>query len=317
MNMPLAVAVSPQGSADVQGLSRLVARADSPVTGAAVDVRWLVLRDDFVSGLDALTLSAWLAPQSERVELVPEVPVTHTEPFHVSTATATLDYASEGRAGYSPSVTTNPAAASAIGRRPAADARSVWREATDVDDVVSRLWTSWEPDAVIREESTGRFIDRDKVRYVDFVGTDSVGEEFTVKGPSITPRPPRGELPTLVRVTDESSARAAAAIADIAVLDVDSSELSGRGRTLVDLVFEGSSEPTVLLAVALTNEGRTDQGGTSAEDLSTVLDAANATLHPDDTAPSAAVNPVISGLLLDAPTADAARAALAGVERAS
>jgi alkanesulfonate monooxygenase SsuD/methylene tetrahydromethanopterin reductase-like flavin-dependent oxidoreductase (luciferase family) len=36
--------------------------------------------------------------------------------------------------------------------------------------------------------ATGRFIDRDKLHYVDFEG-----RWFSVKGPSITPRPPQGQ----------------------------------------------------------------------------------------------------------------------------
>jgi alkanesulfonate monooxygenase SsuD/methylene tetrahydromethanopterin reductase-like flavin-dependent oxidoreductase (luciferase family) len=50
------------------------------------------------------------------------------------------------------------------------------------------LWDSWEDDAIIRDAATGRYIDRDKLHYVDFRG-----EYFSVKGPSITPRPPQGQ----------------------------------------------------------------------------------------------------------------------------
>jgi len=50
------------------------------------------------------------------------------------------------------------------------------------------LWDSWEDDAEIRDAATGRFIDRDKLHYIDFTG-----RWFSVKGPSITPRPPQGQ----------------------------------------------------------------------------------------------------------------------------
>jgi alkanesulfonate monooxygenase SsuD/methylene tetrahydromethanopterin reductase-like flavin-dependent oxidoreductase (luciferase family) len=49
------------------------------------------------------------------------------------------------------------------------------------------LWDSWEDDAIIRDTATGRFIDRGKVHYIDFEG-----QFFSVKGPSIVPRPPQG-----------------------------------------------------------------------------------------------------------------------------
>jgi alkanesulfonate monooxygenase SsuD/methylene tetrahydromethanopterin reductase-like flavin-dependent oxidoreductase (luciferase family) len=54
--------------------------------------------------------------------------------------------------------------------------------------VLRRLWDSWEDDAEIRDVATGRFIARDKLHYIDFDG-----RWFSVKGPSITPRPPQGQ----------------------------------------------------------------------------------------------------------------------------
>ena len=47
---------------------------------------------------------------------------------------------------------------------------------------------SWEDDAEIRDTATGRFVDRGKLHYVKFAG-----DYFSVKGPSITPRPPQGQ----------------------------------------------------------------------------------------------------------------------------
>jgi alkanesulfonate monooxygenase SsuD/methylene tetrahydromethanopterin reductase-like flavin-dependent oxidoreductase (luciferase family) len=61
-------------------------------------------------------------------------------------------------------------------------------EAADYVEVLRRLWDSWEDDAEIRDVRTGRFVDRDKLHYIDFEG-----RWFSVKGPSITPRPPQGQ----------------------------------------------------------------------------------------------------------------------------
>ena len=54
--------------------------------------------------------------------------------------------------------------------------------------MVRRLWDSWEDDAIIRDVTTGRYVDIDKLHYIDFTG-----KFFSVKGPSITPRPPQGQ----------------------------------------------------------------------------------------------------------------------------
>jgi len=64
----------------------------------------------------------------------------------------------------------------------------IFDEAADAVEVVRRLWDSWEDGAEIRDQATGRFIDRDKLHYVDFEG-----RFFSVKGPSIVPRPPQGQ----------------------------------------------------------------------------------------------------------------------------
>ena len=66
--------------------------------------------------------------------------------------------------------------------------RELFDEATDAVEVVRRLWDSWEDDAIIKDKPTGRYIDRDKLHYVDFEG-----RFFSVKGPSIVPRPPQGQ----------------------------------------------------------------------------------------------------------------------------
>jgi len=57
-------------------------------------------RVDQVRGrLDAVLIAARVAPLTSHIGLVPMATTTHTEPFHVSKAIATLDYTSLGRAG--------------------------------------------------------------------------------------------------------------------------------------------------------------------------------------------------------------------------
>ncbi|GAA0988921.1 LLM class flavin-dependent oxidoreductase [Acrocarpospora macrocephala] len=154
-------------------------------------------RLDQVRGrLDAVLLAAALAPLTSRIGLIPTTIVTHTEPFHVAIGIASLDHASRGRAGWRPRLSARPDEAAHFGRRefPPLDVADVARirrlfgEAADAVEVVRRLWDSWEDDAEIRDAATGRFIDRDRLHYIDFQG-----EWFDVKGPSITPRSPQGQ----------------------------------------------------------------------------------------------------------------------------
>ena len=160
-------------------------------------------RTDRVRGrLDAVLIAARVGPATRHIGLVPTAITTHTEPFHLSKAIATLDYVSDGRAGVRVQVAGRADAAAHFGRRDIGqlsidrfsdpDVQRLvaehFDEAADYVEVLRRLWDSWEDDAEIRDVATGRFIDRDKLHYIDFAG-----RWFSVKGPSITPRPPQGQ----------------------------------------------------------------------------------------------------------------------------
>jgi alkanesulfonate monooxygenase SsuD/methylene tetrahydromethanopterin reductase-like flavin-dependent oxidoreductase (luciferase family) len=145
-------------------------------------------RTDRVQGrLDALMVLARVALLTSHIGLVPTVTTTFTEPFHVSKAVATLDWVSGGRAGWRAQL-SRAWEEPLFGRRPSLGDDDLFAEAADHVEVVRRLWDSWEDDAEIRDVATGRFVDRDRLHYVDFEGA-----WFSVRGPSITPRPPQGQ----------------------------------------------------------------------------------------------------------------------------
>jgi alkanesulfonate monooxygenase SsuD/methylene tetrahydromethanopterin reductase-like flavin-dependent oxidoreductase (luciferase family) len=160
-------------------------------------------RVDQVRGrLDAVMVAARVGPATSRIGFVPVATTTHTEPFHVSKAIATLDYVTAGRAGVQVRVSPSSFEADQFGRRripervPGASVDldidtvivGLFDEAADFVEVLRRLWDSWEDDAEIRDVATGRFVDRDRLHTIDFAG-----RWFEVRGPSITPRPPQGQ----------------------------------------------------------------------------------------------------------------------------
>jgi alkanesulfonate monooxygenase SsuD/methylene tetrahydromethanopterin reductase-like flavin-dependent oxidoreductase (luciferase family) len=196
-------------------------------------------------------VAARIAPRTRRIGLVPSVTVTHTEPFHISKAIATFDFVSSGRAGVRVQVSARPHEAAHFGRRDmSAPTDDLFAEAADYVEVVRRLWDSWEDDAEIRDVASGRFVDRDKLHYIDFDG-----RWFRVKGPSITPRPPQAQPPVLALAHSTIPYRFAAQHADVALItpmDVaetrrifdEVAELRGRRdvRVLADVVvFLGGS----------------------------------------------------------------------------
>ncbi|BBH68977.1 putative FMNH2-utilizing oxygenase [Actinoplanes sp. OR16] len=177
---------------------QLAVALDSPSFDAGDWVSWARQADDaridFITlddgfektGPDAVLTAARIAPVTRHVGLIPVATTTHTEPFHLSTAIASLDYASRGRAGWQ--VRVSPGGSSLLGRREPLGVEELFAEARDAVEVVRRLWDSWEDDAIIKDVPTGRYIDREKLHYIAFDGA-----YFSVKGPSIVPRPPQGQ----------------------------------------------------------------------------------------------------------------------------
>lgn len=195
--------------------------------------------------LDAASIAARAAALTRSIGLVPTVTVTHTEPFHVSKQIASIDYASHGRAGWEVAVSESASEAKSFGRKDVQSSTSLWAEADDAIEVVTRLWDSWEDDAEIRDVSTGRFIDRDKLHYIDFEG-----EHFSVRGPSITPRSPQGQSVIVVRASSDSAKVAAtrADIVRIAAPTVDeASAIAARVRRAVVAEGRDPSDVHVLL----------------------------------------------------------------------
>ena len=222
-------------------------------------------RTDVVRGrLDAVLVAARVAPLTSHLGLVPTVIATHTEPFHVSKAIATLDHVSNGRAGVRIRVSGRADEAALFGRRsfPPFDpgdpvlpehlqlVEDLLDEAADHVEVLRRLWDSWEDDAEIRDAATGRFIDRDRLHYIDFIG-----RRFSVKGPSITPRPPQGQPVVAVLAHTEPVVRLGARVADVVLVTprdaADAARLVALVRREQEAAGRGGETVHVLADVAV------------------------------------------------------------------
>jgi alkanesulfonate monooxygenase SsuD/methylene tetrahydromethanopterin reductase-like flavin-dependent oxidoreductase (luciferase family) len=89
-----------------------------------------------VGRADAVMTAARIAPATTHVGLIPVATVTHTEPFHVAKAIATLDSVSHGRAGWQPRVSATAHEAALFGRRDWPPQAVLFDEATDFVNVV-------------------------------------------------------------------------------------------------------------------------------------------------------------------------------------
>ncbi len=192
-------------------------------TAGPVDTAGDLDTSTVVGHLDALLVANAVAPATRSVGLVPTVSVTHTEPFHVATGLQTLDHVSLGRAGWRLQVSPSTREAALFGRRPGGEtSEHLFAEAREVAEVVSRLWDSWDDDAIIRDVATGRFIDRDRIHNAEFVGT-----HVAVHGASIVPRSPQGRPPVVALAHDAAAAAFAVSSADV-VLVTPTTDLEAR-----------------------------------------------------------------------------------------
>ncbi|MGN6409102.1 MAG: LLM class flavin-dependent oxidoreductase [Curtobacterium sp.] len=183
-------------------------------TGGPVDQAGDLDTSTVVGRLDALLVANAVAPATRAIGLVPTVSVTHTEPFHVATGLQTLDHVSLGRAGWRIQVSPTAREAALFGRRPGGDDASVlFDEAREVAEVVSRLWDSWDDDAIIRDVTTGRFIDRDRIHNAEFQGAF-----VSVHGASIVPRSPQGRPPVFSLAHRADAAAFAVDAADVVLV---------------------------------------------------------------------------------------------------
>ena len=155
--------------------------------------------------LDAVLIAARVAPLTRHIGLVPTAVVTHTEPFHISKAIATLDYVSTGRAGVRVQVSARAArgahcsAAASVpsfgtaGPRTTRRSQQLDRRACSTRPPTTSRWCGGcgtagrtTPRSVTRRpggSSTG----------TSCTTSTSPADQFSVKGPSITPRPPQGQ----------------------------------------------------------------------------------------------------------------------------
>ncbi len=199
---------------------------------------------------DAVLVAARIAPATRHIGLIPVATVTHTEPFHISKSIATLDYVSHGRAGWQARVSVTAHEAALFGRRDGSQ-DNMFEEARDCVEVVRRLWDSWEDDAVIRDVTAGRYVDRDKLHYIDFTG-----KYFSVKGPSITPRPPQGQPVVAALAHAGPVYEFAAASADV-VFITPTDDASVRG-ILNEVRAAGGSQLKVFADVVVSFDGEGD-----------------------------------------------------------
>ena len=147
-----------------------------------------VRRRSGASRLEPVTLLAALAASTERIGLIATASTTYGHPFDVARRFAGLDHISGGRAGWNIVTSAGDDLARNYGFDEQAAHEDRYRGAEEFVEVVTRLWDSWDDDAVVVDKEGGVFIDDTRC-----IRSTTAADRLAVAGPLDVPRSPQGQ----------------------------------------------------------------------------------------------------------------------------
>ncbi|BAY34454.1 xenobiotic compound monooxygenase, DszA family, A subunit [Nostoc carneum NIES-2107] len=159
---------------------------------------------------EPLTLLSALSVVTKKIGLVATASTTYEEPFHLARKFASLDYLSGGRAGWNVVTSSAEAAAKNFSQEEHLQHALRYERATEFLEVVTKLWDSWEDDALIRDKKSGLYFHPDKLHI-----PNHKGKHFSVRGPLNVARPVQG-YPVIVQAgSSEAGQELAARTAEV------------------------------------------------------------------------------------------------------
>ncbi|QES47692.1 LLM class flavin-dependent oxidoreductase [Streptomyces venezuelae] len=154
---------------------------------------WGKARHNALGGFEPLTLLAAIAAVTEHVGLIATASTTFNEPYHLARKFASLDHLSGGRAGWNIVTSGTVDEARNFNREEHLEHRIRYERAHEFLDVATKLWDSWEDDAIVLDKERGIYADTGRLH-----PAAHRGEHFAVAGPLNVPRSPQGH-PLLVQ----------------------------------------------------------------------------------------------------------------------
>lgn len=154
---------------------------------------------------DPMPLVPLIAQATEHIGVVSTMSTIQYPPFLGARLMTTLDHLTEGRAGVNVVTSVTHRVAQNFGLDAHMAHADRYAMAMEWMDVVSALWDSWEPGAVLLDQQTPRYADHTKVHTVDFEG-----KYFKVRGPLNTIPGPQGR-PVVAQAGNSTPGRELAA----------------------------------------------------------------------------------------------------------
>jgi FMN-dependent oxidoreductase (nitrilotriacetate monooxygenase family) len=150
-------------------------------------------------------IASLLLAATSRLGIVPTLSTFAYHPYLTARIVGTLDQISGGRAGWNMVTGSSDLSAQNFGmeRLPEHDRR--YEMAGEYIDIVTRLWDSWEPGAIVADRQSGVLIDPEKVHTIDYAG-----QWYASRGPLNSGPCPQGR-PVIAQAGGSSRGRSIAA----------------------------------------------------------------------------------------------------------
>lgn len=159
---------------------------------------------------DPTMLLPALAMQTKHLGLAATSTATYNEPYNTARRFSTIDFISNGRAGWNLVTSFNENEAQNFGLDAHVEHGLRYERASEFIDVVTGLWDCWEPGAVTRDKESGAYFDVSKMHFLQHEG-----RFFKVRGPLPMGRSPQGRPVIFQAGSSEPGRDLAARTADV------------------------------------------------------------------------------------------------------
>ncbi|MCW4591692.1 LLM class flavin-dependent oxidoreductase [Gluconacetobacter entanii] len=226
-----------------------------------------------LADLEPLTLLSALSSVTTDIGLVATASTTYNEPYHIARKYASLGRISGGRAGWNIVTSWSDAEARNFGMEQHPDYETRYGRAREFVDVVTKLWKSWDVDALKWDKRDAVFQDPAKIHAINHRGT-----HFSVSGPLDIPVTP-STRPLLVQAgASQAGMEIAARHADIVYAVPHDIETAVQYRqTLRDMARGHGRDPDSIKVLT----GITPYVGRTHDDAQKLYDTYNSLIPPE------------------------------------
>ena len=176
-----------------------------------VGQNWQDRRDIFLeNGMsvprqEPTVIASLMAAATTRLGIVPTLSTFAYHPYLTARIVGTLDQVSGGRAGWNMVTGSSDFSGQNFGLDHLPEHDTRYDMAAEYIDVVTKLWDSWDPGAIVADRKTGVLIDPEKVHTVDHAG-----QFYRSRGPLNSGPAPQGR-PVIAQAGGSPKGRAIAA----------------------------------------------------------------------------------------------------------